>query len=551
MLAVTMTIALLHSTSGNSYLFAQRVAFADLFMPSGTLPGSETGFGAYSAEFVTIDAFISHLNDIAQTYRNLAEISPDYQVLIDSGPRMTVRVFDQLSVHKLNFRSVADKSTAATDYVLLPGDLGPFNQSIPLSLMKSQTFDRLLDVDVHVRFESANLLPPIPECVLWDFGLHYDFSQRGSLIRLLMTPTILSCPSQTADVSDVTALPLFWLSLIGIGLAAVMVALSLRRILKIFRVKRDFPEIPFKSVVGLMDMWTFFSLSSALFTLASCIVVITYMTYDFDYQLAVNMLVGLSAMLNCISIVRYFEFTPKFYMLILTLRRGFPAVVRFTVGVAPVFFGYAILGTCLFGSYSRLFLTFDSSCVTLFSVLNGDLIHDSFDDVFRTDPFLALVSRLYLYSFVCLFIYAVLNVFIHLMEEGYYSAKDKPQPNARFERIVNRILGRASTVNGISTLSVDAGGDPPLEQPLLVMDRQYGDDVEHRGTPAGRSHPPSSSAGSNVDKVCTLLWDVHTSLQSREDLMLSSEEEFMLHMMQIHAERFLTSRSRLRTETTS
>ena len=52
-------------------------------------------------------------------------------------------------------------------------------------------------------------------------------------------------------------------------------------------------------------------------------------------------------------ICRYFEHYPKFYLLIMTLRRGLTNVARFLVGCLPVFFGYALMGNILFGSYAR------------------------------------------------------------------------------------------------------------------------------------------------------------------------------------------------------
>lgn len=63
--------------------------------------------------------------------------------------------------------------------------------------------------------------------------------------------------------------------------------------------------------------------------------------------------------------------------------------------------------------------------IQLFSIMNGDEILDSFDDLIVFYP---IVGQIYLYGFLLLFMYVVLNVFIALIEESYFSTQNK---NAR------------------------------------------------------------------------------------------------------------------------
>lgn len=58
--------------------------------------------------------------------------------------------------------------------------------------------------------------------------------------------------------------------------------------------------------------------------------------------------------------------------------------------------------------------------VTLFALLNGDDIHSVFDDL-RHNYAWIWITRLYLFTFILLFITAVLNVFIFMVEDGYVS----------------------------------------------------------------------------------------------------------------------------------
>ena len=104
-------------------------------------------------------------------------------------------------------------------------------------------------------------------------------------------------------------------------------------------------------------------------------------------------------------------------MLILTLKHGLPRVLRFMVGVMPIMFGYAFFGMLYFGGSTTRFGTLGSSLVTLFAVLNGDVIRETFLDLMYVD---ATVSQIFMYTFISLFIYVVLNVFIAIIEEAFF-----------------------------------------------------------------------------------------------------------------------------------
>lgn len=56
------------------------------------------------------------------------------------------------------------------------------------------------------------------------------------------------------------------------------------------------------------------------------------------------------------------------------------------------------------------------SFVTLFSLANGDVIHDTFDMIGGQSTVVAIFSRIYLITFVVLFSYSVINIFILIME---------------------------------------------------------------------------------------------------------------------------------------
>jgi mucolipin 3 len=118
------------------------------------------------------------------------------------------------------------------------------------------------------------------------------------------------------------------------------------------------------------------------------------------------------------GLVRYLQANARFHILGLTLRRGFPRVVQFLVGVLPIFIGFVLFGTVMFGAKVPRFQSASGTATTLFSVANGDEIHDTFNDVAYT-PW---IGQMYVYSYMILFSYVVLMVCIGIIEDAFFSA---------------------------------------------------------------------------------------------------------------------------------
>lgn len=118
------------------------------------------------------------------------------------------------------------------------------------------------------------------------------------------------------------------------------------------------------------------------------------------------------------SLVRYLQVNTRFHILGLTLRRGLPRVLQFLVGVLPIFVGFVLFGTVMFGAKVPRFQSASATATTLFSVANGDEIHDTFNDVAYT-PW---IGQIYVYSYMILFSYVILMVCIGIIEDAFFSA---------------------------------------------------------------------------------------------------------------------------------
>lgn len=112
------------------------------------------------------------------------------------------------------------------------------------------------------------------------------------------------------------------------------------------------------------------------------------------------------------TFLQYLKFSARYYMLIRTLNYGLPRIAQFLVGVAPIFISFCLFGMVVFGPRTFRFSNFSQTAITLFAVMNGDVMRETYLMVIGLQKgwFLRALSQLYLYAFVCLFIYVGTHV---------------------------------------------------------------------------------------------------------------------------------------------
>ena len=78
-----------------------------------------------------------------------------------------------------------------------------------------------------------------------------------------------------------------------------------------------------------------------------------------------------------ITIIQYLQYNDEVNLLTATLSSSFENLFMFLLGVMPFFIGFAYLGSTMFWKYKK-FEDASSSVITLFSILNGDIVNDTF-----------------------------------------------------------------------------------------------------------------------------------------------------------------------------
>jgi hypothetical protein len=134
----------------------------------------------------------------------------------------------------------------------------------------------------------------------------------------------------------------------------------------------------------------------------------------------VRFFVGFGALLTLICLIRFLEWSQKSYTLVYALRVAIPVCVNYIMGVGPVFFAYALFGVAVFSPSVPKFQNVFQALITLFGVMNGDALIETFQECYIvSEP----IATIYLLTFLMFFILVVLNLFVAIIEEAYHLAR--------------------------------------------------------------------------------------------------------------------------------
>lgn len=141
---------------------------------------------------------------------------------------------------------------------------------------------------------------------------------------------------------------------------------------------------------------------------------------NFDYC---GLMLGTGSLLAWLGVLRYIGFFQQFNILIVTLKKAFPNMMRFLVCCILLYIGFVICGWVVLGPYHVKFRHLSTASECLFSLINGDDMFVTFSATVTKNEMVWYYSQIYLYIFISLFIYAVLNLFIAVILDTYETIK--------------------------------------------------------------------------------------------------------------------------------
>uniref|UniRef100_A0A914DHW8 Polycystin cation channel PKD1/PKD2 domain-containing protein n=1 Tax=Acrobeloides nanus TaxID=290746 RepID=A0A914DHW8_9BILA len=182
---------------------------------------------------------------------------------------------------------------------------------------------------------------------------------------------------------------------------------------------------------SLADKWEFVNMwfviiviNDAFIILGTlCKVTIEFRDFDNDLFTFTGIFLGIGTLLVYIGLFRYLGFFNQYNVLMLTLKKALPNLLRFMVCTIILYVAFLLAGWVIIGPYSMKFRTLSQSSEALFSLLNGDDMFATFYTIDDSNTTIKIFGKIYIYVFVALFIYMVLSVFIAIIMDAFEAVK--------------------------------------------------------------------------------------------------------------------------------
>lgn len=286
----------------------------------------------------------------------------------------------------------------------------------------------------------ANAPLKAPDCYRFDIQIILDNSGHDGQITLSLesTPIRLQCQGSTRyarnDLID-DALQTVFTSLVVI-ICLISFVLCTRALLNANALKRevcDFflenfrKDLSVDGQIEFLNLWYVMIVVNDIFLIIGSIMkeqIDRNSEFGPENWRQCSLFLGIGNLLVWFGVLRYLGFFKNYNIVILTLKRAAPKMMRFLLCALIIFAGFSFCGWLVFGPYHMKFHSFSSTCECLFSLINGDDMFATFFSMSQTSPLLWYASRIYLYFFISLYIYVVLSLFVSVVVDSYETIKE-------------------------------------------------------------------------------------------------------------------------------
>ncbi|GMT15603.1 hypothetical protein PFISCL1PPCAC_6900, partial [Pristionchus fissidentatus] len=289
-----------------------------------------------------------------------------------------------------------------------------------------------------------------PECYLIKLNVVFDNSHHTGQVHIYINNVISYVNVCNGRIlkGNTIAYDTIIMGILDICVLVLSVAsfvLCLRALIKAHLLKsraEEFFDQALKLKLTVSDKLDFLNLWYVMIVVNDlCLVIgtiakisIEFRDFDSDLFTLTGILLGTGALLVYVGVLRYFGFFSQYNVLILTMKKALPSILRFLGCASVLYCGFLIAGWVIIGPYSMKFRSLSSSSEALFSLLNGDDMFATFYTINDSNTAIKVFGCAYIYIFVSLFIYVVLSLFIAIIMDAYEVVKDRYSEGLTMER---------------------------------------------------------------------------------------------------------------------
>lgn len=279
-----------------------------------------------------------------------------------------------------------------------------------------------------------------PECYKYDVSVQYrNFRHSGQIsISLKTTPTLQPCHK---DVKHYPALvgsyyPRQVLNAVTISmclLSTILCSRSLYRAQKLRVTTAQFFRVKYGKNLTWSDSMLFLDLWFVMIIVDDCLIeagsalkiqIEERMIPGLRYNMC-SVFLGSGTLFAWCGLLRYVGYFKTYNILILTLKKAVPNIIRFLICCLLLFSGYVICGWIVIGPHHIKFQTASRTAECLFSIANGDDIFATFAMLFKKNNTAVWYFAIaYIYTYIILFVYLVVSLFVAIIVDAYEIIKD-------------------------------------------------------------------------------------------------------------------------------
>ncbi|KAG1928304.1 mucolipin-3-like isoform X2 [Pimephales promelas] len=312
------------------------------------------------------------------------------------------------------------------------------NEDLENDMNLTLDFQRLLALKIYFKIKAINVQSvrhqELPDCYDFNIKIMFDNSAHSGKIKISLSTGVQIKGCKDWNVSDSNShfrlIVLF--DCVVIGSCLLSLVLCTRSVCT--GVLLQFEYATFMSIhhsktvswserMEFINGWYILVIISDTLSIAGSILKICIQSKELTNYDVCSILLGTATMLVWIGVMRYLSFFQKYYILILTLQAALPSAVRFSMCAVMIYLSYCFCGWIVLGPHHENFRTFNLVADCLFSMINGDEVYSSFKKLRDKTYVVWLFSRIYIYSFISLFTFMVLSLFIAIIQDTYETIK--------------------------------------------------------------------------------------------------------------------------------
>lgn len=447
---VTMQLCLFAHSRYNhvNYTWDNRVSFSHLFLRGWdesseveSYPPSKGPLALYVENdfFETIDYAVKGYSNLsiaigAYSYPNeLNEMAP-LELCLDRYREGSIFGFNESYVFNSEIVSSCLNLTGNITKIGSRAYLASQNVSIVFSALVHATLGFSVKT---VNFKAAGPIAP-PDCYQFDIEINFDNRDHDGqmLLSLEADPMRLHCNGNVEYITDseIDAALRSVLNGLVIIICVFSFVLCTRAIYRAWLLRQQtdsFFRVTYGRPLSWEGKWEFINFWYIMIICNDVLLIfgsamkesIERKNFAADQWNVCSVLLGIGNLLVWFGVLRYLGFFKTYNVVILTLKRAAPKIMRFLFCALLIYAGFTFCGWLILGPYHIKFRSLATTSECLFALINGDDMFATFSIMSAKSQMLWWFSRIYLYTFIGLYIYVVLSLFIAVILDAYDTIK--------------------------------------------------------------------------------------------------------------------------------